>query len=100
MNIKLNIDGQEKTFKAGFISARMLRNTMKMYNEIEKIDLTSPEGLDVIVDFEVDVYGKQFTRDQLYDGIGASELLDKITADMQLIMGQMNAKVENVASKN
>lgn len=88
MEIKLQIKGKEKTFATPFISGRMVRKTIEIN---EKFDLNNIklETLDTLVDYVVDIYGNQFTRDDYYDGISAHKLLTTIMETAK----QINARV-------
>ena len=77
MEIKLLIDDKEKTFVSDFISARMLRRTLEISKQVNFNDM-SPEELDTMVDFIVEIFKGKFTRDDVYDGI-ASRLIPTIT---------------------
>jgi hypothetical protein len=99
MEITLIIDEKEKIFIAPFIKARMLRTTMGMSNEFNSGNFTV-ESLDKIVDYEVKLYGEQFTVDQLYDGFPANKLVNKVLDDMNSVMGTMDNKIKNIAAKN
>jgi hypothetical protein len=88
MEIKLMIEGKEKTFTAPFISGRMVRKTLEM-NEKYDLNNIKVETLDTLVDYVVDIYGSQFTRDDYYDGVPAHKLLSTIMETAK----QINARV-------
>lgn len=84
MKLSLLIDGQEKTFNAPFISARMLRAAIALS---EKLKTITVETLDEMVHFAVDVFGKQFTFDEFYDGVHAPEMIDTLTEVIHAVTG-------------
>lgn len=78
MELTLRINGKNKTFVADFVSARVLRNALKLMNEMDMTNL-KPEELDTLINFTCDVFNKQFTFDELYDGLEASKLMDTLS---------------------
>lgn len=78
MKLTLTIDNKETNFTAPFVSGRMLRKTLEFQkqNDLSNIGL---DLLDRMVDYVVELFGKQFTIDEFYDGISASQLIKTIT---------------------
>lgn len=70
MKVTLRINGENKTITTDFIPGRLFRRAIELSNTIDFKNL-QPETLDTLVDFVVDAFGKQFTRDDFYDGIDA-----------------------------
>lgn len=98
MEIKLLIDDKEKTFVSDFISARMLRRTLEISKQVNFNDM-SPEELDTMVDFIVEIFKSKFTRDDVYDGIASKELIPTITKCINEIVGEV-AIATGVDEKN
>lgn len=90
---------EEITFVAPFVSARMLRRTIEMGKSINQENL-SEEDLDRMVDYIVELFGNQFTRDQFYDGLAAKDLISTITRCINEVTGQMNEATEPIVEKN
>lgn len=88
MEIILKIDKKNKTFKADFISARMVRRTIEVSNGIN-FESLKPEELDKLVDYIVELFGNQFTRDDVYDGLSSKDLLSTITNCINEVVGGM-----------
>jgi hypothetical protein len=86
MRISLKVDGQNKTFTADFIPGRVYRRAIEIHSEIDFRNM-NPEVLDKMVDFVVEAYGSQFTRDQFYDGVDARKLIDTIVSTINAIIG-------------
>jgi hypothetical protein len=86
VEIVLKIKGKDKTYTAGFISARMVRKTIAVSQEIN-FDNISPEELDKLMDYIVELFGSQFTRDELYDGLGSKDLIPTITRCINEVVG-------------
>ena len=98
MEIKLLIDDKEKTFVSNFISARLLRRTLEISKQVNFNDV-SPEELDTMVDFIVEIFKSKFTRDDVYDGIASKELIPTITKCINEIVGEV-AIATGVDEKN
>ena len=96
MEIKLIINDKEKTFVAGRPMGRIVRSAIDIMGKINMNNI-SGEELDMIIDFTVDAYGKQFTRDQVYDGLYADELLSEM---LKTITATTRGTVEKLETKN
>lgn len=88
MEIILKTDKKNKTFKVDFISARMVRRTIEVSNGINFENL-KVEELDKLVDYIVELFGNQFTRDDVYDGLSSKDLLSTITNCINEVVGGM-----------
>ncbi|HZJ99104.1 MAG TPA: hypothetical protein VFC79_03815 [Tissierellaceae bacterium] len=98
MEIKLIVDNKEKTYVADFISARMLRRTLEISEKVNFNDMKADE-LDTMVDFIVELFKSQFTRDSVYDGLASNELIPTITRCINEVVGEV-AVVTGVDEKN
>jgi hypothetical protein len=88
MEITLELQGKESTFTAPFISTRTLRRTLEVQEKVAQgMDL---KGLDALVDYLVELFGRQFTRDELYDGLPAHQLVSTATACIQQVVNELN----------
>ena len=88
MEIILKIDKKDMTYTAGFISARMVRRTIEVSNGINFESLKAEE-LDKLVDYIVELFGSQFTRDDVYDGLASKDLLSTIMNCINEVVGGM-----------
>lgn len=88
MNITLKLGNRDKTFTTSFISARMVRRTIEVAQGVN-FDSISPEELDKLIDYIVELFGGQFTRDDVYDGLSSKELIPAITNCINEVVGQM-----------
>lgn len=74
MKITLKINQKDNTFSQSFIPARVFRKTIEIQKQLQgEIDETI---LDSLVDFIVTLFGKQFSADDLYDGLDARNLIN------------------------
>lgn len=94
MEIKLIIGNEEKTFKAPFISARKLRNTLVISEKV------NTEGfnvglMDEVSEFLVEIYGYKFTSDELLDGYPSNKFFEKALEDMNYIIQGFDNSVKN-----
>lgn len=93
MEITLKIDNKDKIFLAPFVSARKLKETLKLSEKIQ--EGFTVEIMDELAEFEVGLYGNQFTVDQLLDGYKADNFFNKVLEDLQSVMGNFNSSVKN-----
>ena len=87
MQITLRINGQDKTFAQDFISGRMFRRTLEVSKLFQGGNIDE-KTLDSVVDYIVELFGKQFTRDQFYDGIEAGKLIPTIIDCVNQVVGK------------
>lgn len=101
MKITLKINNKDKEFMTPFISGRKLRDTFAVSKKVEKLS-QDETMLDEMVNYIVDIFGKQFTLDEFYDGIEANKIISTFTDLVEEIVGTLNAKSEQLAfqSKN
>jgi len=90
LEIVLKINGKNKTYTAGFISARMVRRTIEVSKEVN-FDNILPEELDKLMDYIVELFGNQFSRDELYDGLASKDLIPTITKCINEVVGEVSS---------
>ena len=88
MEIILKKDKKDKTYTTGFISARMVRRTIEVSQGVD-FDNISPEELDKLIDYIVELFGNQFTRDDVYDGLQSKDLIPTITKCINEVVGEI-----------
>jgi len=89
MEIILKKDKKDKTYTTGFISARMVRRTIEVSQGVD-FDNISPEELDKLIDYIVELFNNQFTRDDVYDGLQSKDLIPTITKCINEVAGEMS----------
>lgn len=89
MEIILKKDKRDKAYITGFISARMVRRTIEVSQGVD-FDNISPEELDKLIDYIVELFGNQFTRDDVYDGLQSKDLIPTITKCINEVVGEMS----------
>lgn len=90
MELKLG----DKTYVANTVTARFFRKALEI-NEQTDFNQLKTKDLDKLIDFIVDVYGKQFTRDELYDGLPADKLMSVLSESISGIVGGVTDKLES-----
>jgi hypothetical protein len=88
MEIILKKDKKEKTYTTGFISARMVRRTIEVSQGVD-FDNITPEELDKLIDYIVELFNNQFTRDDVYDGLQSKDLIPTITKCINEVVDEM-----------
>ena len=78
MHITLMIDGKEKVFTPGHVSAKSFLKIMEFDQKINYNDMTI-ENIKVLAGFVSDVFGKQFSTDEFLEGVKSYELLSTFT---------------------
>lgn len=84
------INGEEKTFRNEFVSAKILRKSFRLYDTLSKIEhsfLVEDEVFSQINAFFIDLYNNQFTEDEFECGIRSEEFLDIIIEQLQTVGG-------------
>lgn len=84
MKITLRIDGNDKNFTNDFITARIFRKALEI-NESFKNGGSLLEQLDTLAEFVVTAFDKQFTLDDLWDGIRT----EKLNAELMRIYNEV-----------
>lgn len=77
MEITLKIKGEDKTFVQNFVSGYFFKEALKLSAEEEKKGFDI-KMLDREIDFIVDVFGKQFSREDFYNGVDATKLMSEV----------------------
>jgi len=99
MKLTLKIEGKEKNFTTPFISGRMLRKTLEFQKTNDLTDINA-ELLDKMVDYVVDLFGKQFTQDEFYDGLEAGKMISTITSCLNEVIYGASKATEGLQDPN
>lgn len=91
MQITLKIDGKDKTFVNDFVSARLLRDALKLNENTAQQQhegiLSVTRQLDELAELVVKAFNNQFTLDQLWDGISIDKFQPELTRVFNEILG-------------
>lgn len=90
--MKIKIDGKDKEFKIGFISARMFKRTVELQEKAKGKDVDL-DLLDELVDYIVQVYGNKFTADEFYDGVDVSEIFPIYADTAKKVIEKFQSKI-------
>ena len=88
MEIILKIKGKDKSFTTGFINARMLRRTIEISKEINFENII-PQELDKLMDYVAELFGGQFSRGKVYDGLASRDLIPTTIKCINQVVGEM-----------
>jgi hypothetical protein len=96
VKIKLN----DKEYVMPRPKARAIRDTLKFLNDT-KINYANvkPEDLDNIVGYISDVFGKQFTSDDVYDGLDANDINPKFNECVDAIISNLGLHLNKFPNK-
>lgn len=98
MEIKLTINEEEKIFKAPPIALRKLDKVFTLTDKIED-GLNSTELFRELLDFTVDIYGEQFSKDELLDGFyPAGDFINKALEDLSKVSGGFEEKSKKLGN--
>ena len=92
MQVKLKMEGKEKTFSPSFISARMVRKTLEIKEQLQSH--IGKNDLDSVVEYMVDLFGNQFSLDDFYDGVPVDEFLKVAIGCMDEVISKFTGAVE------
>jgi len=81
MEIILN----KKTYTTKGVKAIKVREALILH-ETSSFDSIDSKTLDKMADFVVSLYDKQFTRDDLYAGLGADDLITTLIENMTKVI--------------
>nr|DAY51846.1 MAG TPA: hypothetical protein [Caudoviricetes sp.] len=96
IEIKLDINGEEKTFVCTKVKGILLRKTASISKTFDKLEkIFSDEILDEIADYAVEVFDKKFTREEFYNGIELDEMLPTMLNIAEEIMAKAASKIKN-----
>ena len=90
--MSIQIDGKE--YALGAVKARMFRKAVALTDEMD-LEKISVKDLDDMVDFVVEAYGNRFTRDDLYDGLEAKDLMPVLSKCITDVVGGVTDKLES-----
>ena len=87
----------EKTFMATEIKGRMIRKAVE-FTKFKDADETAinVETLDEMVNFVVEVFGNQFTLDDVYDGIEVENIVPEMMRCIQEVVKRFSSKINSL----
>lgn len=96
IEIKLEINGEEKTFTCTKVKGILLRKTAAIAKTFDKMsEELKEEEVDELVDYVIDVFGNQFTRDDYYEGTDITDVIRNIQNVAQIIVEMASSKIKN-----
>jgi hypothetical protein len=91
MNLKLIMNGEERTFVSTFIPARAFRQVLEMNRRMDFNNL-APDEMDEIVGLIRYVFSNEFTVDEFYDGLPIEKLVPTMKETMETIGGKASGE--------
>ena len=96
IELKLEIDGEIKTFTCTKVKGILLRKTAAVSKVFEKMTKEFNDNtLDELVDYVVEVFGGQFTRDEYYNGTEIEDIVNNVDIVAEQIMERAQSKIKN-----
>lgn len=90
MQIKIEIDGELKTFVMPFIKGRVLRRAIGIQEAVSQSkDTISLNLMDEMIEFVCNAFGNQFSPDDIWDGIEAQKILPTVSNVIIAVSGTM-----------
>ncbi len=99
MQITLRIDGKDKIFVNEFVSFRKHYNAVKLNEEFQLRAHELTEQYDLLAEFVVITFDKQFTVDELLDGIQSLDELQTVFHECLAIGGLKVGNTKNDEGK-
>lgn len=102
MDITLKIDGIDKKFKTDFISASLIKDTIKLAEDYSNVssDSLDAEMFDTMADYITKVFNNKFTSEQLMGGLDIGQLVPKFQESIKTIMDKFGAKMKELSDLN
>jgi hypothetical protein len=91
--MQIILDG--KTYVAPAPKARMVRKAIEMTEDVN-FDNVKAADLDNMIGYMVDLFGKQFSIEEVYDSLDASELIPTLLNCISEVVGTMGAKLSEL----
>lgn len=87
MKIKLRINGEDKTFVNDFLSFKKHYNAVSLNEEFQTNSYSLTKQYDRMAEFVVITFDKQFSVEELMDGISSVDVLQEVFNDCLKIGG-------------
>jgi hypothetical protein len=84
----------DKAYESKPVKARMFRKAIEL-TELFDLENLKSKDLDAMIDFFVESYDFQFTRDEVYDGLESTKLMPALTERITEIVGSVKNKLES-----
>ena len=90
---EVNEDGPvlaEKIYRQIFISGMAFRQTIAMKKTLSDKEVPEEEKIDSLIDYVVDLFGNQFTREEYYNGIEVDRVIGAATECLESVVNRAN----------
>lgn len=87
-----NAEPQFETFLTpNFIPFRKMYEATEALQSADNSNTSDKEAMDIMVDMVVDIYNKQFTKDDILDRLHSPDAMEEMQSQIQFVaQGQMN----------
>ena len=94
IELQLKINGETKTFTCAEAKGILFMKTLDVAKIFESLaNEITREKVDKLVDYMVEVFNNQFTREEFYDGIDLSGMLKKIQETAETIIDMAGSEI-------
>lgn len=102
LTLKLKKTVGTEEVESTYIASPKGRMVRRAYEIIENLNTTrvTKEDIDTLASFVVELFGNQFTVDDVYDGLGAKALLPTLSYFISYMSGKIEAKLEDILPKD
>jgi hypothetical protein len=90
----MNLILSGKEYVALPVKARMFRKAIELTESMDPEQIKTKD-LDAMIDFLVEAYGNQFSRDDVYDGLESTKLMTTLTSCITSVVGGVTGKAES-----
>lgn len=90
--MKIELNG--KTYTSNKVKTRVFRRALEISESVNFNNLKVSD-LDKLIGFVCELYGNQFSIDELYDGLEADKLISTFSESMNGIIGGVADKLES-----
>lgn len=94
IELQLKINGENKTFVCTGIKGILFKKTLRAIKIFESFATEITEkGVDELVDYMVEVFDNQFTKEEFYNGVEISDMFKKIKETAEIILDLAGSKI-------
>lgn len=94
IELQLKINGENKTFVCAEFKGILFKKTLRAIKIFENFTTEiTDEGIEELVDYMVEVFDNQFTKEEFYNGIEVSDMFKKMQETAEIIVDLAKSKI-------
>lgn len=94
IELQLKINGENRTFVCKKPEGILFKKTLRAIKIFESFTTEiTDEGVDELVDYMIEVFDNQFTKEEFYNGIEVSNMFKKIQETAKIIVDLAGSKI-------